>query len=630
LSWSETQIAPLLVLVTLLSMLGSMALQAWTQTTNEWLLLLNLLSYLAGGWYAVQAGWASLKRYEIDVDLLMVAAAVGAALVGAWHEGAMLLFLFSLSNVLQDYAIGRSRHAIQALLQLRPTTATLRRNRQLLTVPIEALKVGDVVVIRPGERLPADGTVSAGMSMVDQATITGESMPVQKQIGDSVFAGTVNQHGSLDVRVTKLAQESTLARIITMVEEAQERHSNAQRALDRFEQTYAKLVISAVLLLMIVSPLVSDIPFSDNFYRAMVVLVVASPCALVISVPASILSGIANAARQGILFKGGGHLEVMAGLKAIAFDKTGTITYGKPRLTDVWPVPGVSETALLKLVASAEAPSEHPVARAILQKAQAVGLSPADPQTFEAIPGRGIVAQVEGQQVLVGSEGLMLERGLSIPIELSEQVQRLESGGKTAMLVYAGAAWQGVIAVADEVRPEAKLALAQLRAAGIQHIVMLTGDNERVAARIAEEVGGIEVHAALLPDQKVAQVEALQRRYGRIAMVGDGVNDAPALATADLGIAMGAAGTDVALETADVVLMADDLLKIAYAYRLSQAARRIIYQNLAFAMSLIVILVIAALIPSLDVPLPLGVVGHEGSTIIVVLNGLRLLVWRGR
>lgn len=621
------QLEPLLVLVTLLALIFSLVAESFLDAPAGLVMTLNIISYLAGGWYATQAGLASLREGEIDVDLLMIASAVGAAAVGEWHEGAMLLFLFSLSNVLQAYAMEKSRNAIKSLLKLRPDEALVRKNGDLINVAVGDLKIGDVVVLRPGDRVPADGKVISGNSTVNQATITGESMPVTKQVNDTVFAGTVNEHGTLDIAVTKLASESTLARIIKMVEDAQERHSNTQRRLDRFEQHYAKVVIFSVLLMIFLPPLLLNVNFEDNFYRSMVLLVVASPCALVISTPASILSAIANAARKGILYKGGTYLEQMGTLKAIAFDKTGTITYGKPSVTDIWPVEGVSADELFTTLACVESLSEHPIAEAIIERAKAENRNLREPEHFQAIPGRGITAVLDGQKVLAGTESLMRESGLTVPADLLEKRAELENGGKTTVLVYAEK-WLGLVAVADKVRPEAREAIQKLRASGIEHVVMLTGDNQRTAARIAQEVGVTEFHAELLPEQKVEVLHQLEAKYGSVAMAGDGVNDAPALATAQIGIAMGAAGTDVALETADVVLMADDLRKIPYAINLSKRARQVVAQNLTFSMGVIVVLVTLALIPSIKLPLPLGVIGHEGSTIIVVLNGLRLLVWR--
>jgi len=589
-------------------------------------LLFNLLSYFFGGTFGVIEGVKSLLHREINVDLLMVLAAIGAAIVDQWHEGAILLFLFSLSNVLQNYAMDRSRNAIRALLKLRPDKATVRRGASDAVVPIEALQIGDVVLIKPGERLPIDGEVINGNSTVDQSAITGESMPVTKQVGDEVFAGTVNQNGSLEVRVTRLASESTLARIIKMVESAQESRAKTQSFMDAFEQRYALFVILAVALYIALPPLLLGADFNENFYRAMVLITVASPCALVISTPAAILSAIANAARRGILFKGGAYLEQMATIRAVAFDKTGTLTTGKLSLTDVLPN-GIARAELLRIAAAAEVNSEHPIALAVLAAAKAEGVPIQAPQDFVAIPGQGVRVALDSARVLVGTERLMQAEGLSVPPEIIAQRDQLEAEGKSALLVHHGErGWLGVIGVADTLRPNAAEFVSALRAEGVQKVIILTGDNQRVAQAIAARVGADEVRAELLPADKVTAIKALLQTYGKVAMVGDGVNDAPALASASIGIAMGAAGTDVALETADLVLMADDLSRVAYAMRLSRRARRVILQNIAFSLSVIVILVISAL--GLNLALPLGVIGHEGSTIIVVLNGLRLLTHR--
>jgi Cd2+/Zn2+-exporting ATPase len=482
------------------------------------------------------------------------------------------------------------------------------------------------VLIKPGERLPIDGEVISGSSTVDQSAITGESMPVTKQVGDEVFAGTVNQNGSLEVRVTRLASESALARIIKMVESAQESRAKTQSFMDAFEQRYALFVISAVALYIVLPPLLLGIDFNENFYRAMVLITVASPCALVISTPAAILSAIANAARRGILFKGGAYLERMATIKAVALDKTGTLTTGKLSLTDVLPN-GIARAELLRIAAAAEVNSEHPIASAILAAAKAEGVPIQAPQAFEAVPGQGVRAALDSARLLVGTERLMRAEGLSVPPEIIAQRDQLEAEGKSALLVHhSERGWLGVIGVADTLRPNAAEFVSALRAEGVQKVIVLTGDNQRVAQAIAARVGADEVRAELLPADKVTAIKALMQTYGKVAMVGDGVNDAPALASASIGIAMGAAGTDVALETADLVLMADDLSRVAYAIRLSRRARRVIFQNIAFSLSVIVILVISAL--GLNLALPLGVIGHEGSTIIVVLNGLRLLTYR--
>ncbi len=627
-SWLGTNFEALLVVITALAIAASMIFEkaempAWA------ILAANVISYLAGGYFGVIASWSSLRQKEINVDLLMVLAAAGAALVNQWHEGAILLFLFSLSNVLQDYAMGRSRRAIQSLLDLRPDTATIRRDDRLVEVAVEELRHGDVVILQPGARIPVDGRVIRGTASVNQASITGESVPVLKQPGDEVFAGTINENGALDVEVTRLSSESTLARIIQMVENAQANKANTQTALDKFEQYYAMVVIGATLLLIFLPPLLTSVSFNENFYRAMVVMVVASPCALVISTPASILSAIANGARHGVLFKGGAHLESMALIKVVAFDKTGTITTGKPIVTDVAVLNGLSENDLIKLTASAEARSEHPLANAVVKAATERQLTLAEPEVFEAVPGRGIRATIEGKDLLIGSERLFDEGNIAIPDAIRQQQEAFYKEGKTALLVYQQPEhWLGIVAIADTPRPEAKQIIEALHHVGIKKVAMLTGDNPQVAAAIASSIGIDTPYANLMPEDKVTVLNQLAAEYGPVAMVGDGVNDAPALATASLGIAMGAAGTDVAMETADVVLMSSDLSKIPYAIALSKRARRVVIQNLVFSMSVIVVLVISALLPFVHLPLPLGVVGHEGSTVIVVLNGLRLLAFK--
>ncbi len=621
----EDPFAPVLVIITAVAILTSLALEA-LDFNPTMILLINILSYVAGGYYGSRAGIESLLEREINVDLLMVLAAIGAALVDQWHEGAILLFLFSLSGVLETYAMGRSRRAIHALLELRPTVAEVRRDGQIIEVRVEDLQTGDIVVLEPGARIPIDGEVISGTSTVNQASITGESMPVLKQIGDEVFAGTLNENGIMDIRVSRPASESTLSRIIALVEEAQDNRADTQRFLDEFEQRYALFVIIAVLLLIVIPPTVFNADFSSNFYRAMVVLVVASPCALVISTPASILSAIANGARQGVLFKGGAYLEKLGDIKAIAFDKTGTLTQGTPQVTDIKVMNGLTEDELLQLVASAEARSEHPLAEAIVRTATQRNLDLAEPTSFEAVPGMGIQAEVSGKNLLIGSPRLLEKYNVTVSTEIREQRAQLEHQGKTVLIAYdQDHGCLGLIAVADKARDEAVAAIAQLKKIGVAHTAMLTGDNQRVADALGESLGMTDIYAELLPEDKVNIVKELAAKYGTVAMIGDGVNDAPALATSDIGIAMGAAGTDVALETADVVLMSSDLSRIAYAIGLSKKARRVMLQNIVFAIGMMTILVIAALLPFIEVPLPLGVVGHEGSTLVVVLNGLRLL-----
>ena len=582
-------------------------------------------AYLTGGSFAARKAFSDLRHGHANIDLLMITAAIGAATVNAWGEGAVLLGLFSSSNALEFHALERTRHAVKALMALSPEVATLLRldlPGGEMVVPVEDLAIDDIVLIRPGERVPIDGTVLTGQSDVDQAAITGESMPVAKQAGALVFAATINGSGSLQVSVTKLSRESALAKIIGFVEAARQQKSRSQRFAERFEGPYAVGVIVAAGFVTVICWLVLGWAFGDAFYRAMTLLVVASPCALVISTPASTLSALANAAKHGILFKGGNHLEDAGAIQVIAFDKTGTLTEGKPVLTDVVPLDDEwTADILLQRTASAERLSEHSLARAIVDGASARGLTLDEATNFDAIAGKGVAARVDGRDVLIGNEALFHEFGVSTSTATAE-LNRLRTEGKTAMIVGDRAKVRGLVAVADTVRPHAAAAIAELKRLGINRTIMLTGDNSIVAAAIGRELGVDEVRADLLPDDKLAVIRELMKT-DRVAMVGDGVNDAPALATATLGIAMGAGGTDVALETADVVLMADDLAKLPYAIALSRRTRRIIVQNLSFALGVIAVLVTATL--TIGIPLPLGVVGHEGSTILVVLNGLRLL-----
>ncbi|MGH2550582.1 MAG: heavy metal translocating P-type ATPase, partial [Thermomicrobiales bacterium] len=539
-----------------------------------------------------------------------------------WGEGAVLLALFSTSNALEHAALERTRRAVRSLMDLSPETATVIRSDRESTVHVRELELGDRVLVRPGERVAVDGVVVDGVSTIDQAAITGESVPVTKKRGDTVFAATINQQGALTVEVTRLAQESTLAKIIAFVEQAREEKSKTQRFTDAFEGKYAIGVIAASAIVFLMGWLGLGNEIGHSFYRAMTLLVVASPCALVISTPASTLSALANAARNGILFKGGNHLEAAGTITTIAFDKTGTLTTGQQQVTDIVSVDGIwSERELLTIAAGAERLSEHHLAEAIVNAARDREIALPTPTEFTAVAGKGIVATINGRRTFVGNNALIADEGVELG-PAGEIAQSLRRQGKTAVLVGDDTGIHGVIAVADALRPEAKAAIDGLRQAGVQRIVMLTGDNEHVARAIADQLGIDDVRADLLPEQKLTTIRDLMND-GPVAMIGDGVNDAPALATATLGVAMGGAGTDVALETADVVLMSDDLRKLPYALRLSRRARRTIVQNLTFSLSVIVVLVISALV--VGIPLPLGVVGHEGSTILVVCNGLRLL-----
>lgn len=617
---------PLFVVLTLAGIVAGMALEAFN-TTPGVLLAVRIATYFFGGFYAVQAIIEGLRERTINVDLLMVLAALGAAYVDAWNEGAILLFLFSLSNVLQQYAMDRTRQAIESLLELRPDTVMVRHGDELVPTPIEEVEVGAVVALRPGDRVPLDGVILRGSGVFDESALTGESLPVQRGEGDAVLAGTLNQSGALDIQVTKPAGESALARVIGMVSEAQARKARTQSFLDRAEQFYALGVIIGVALFITAVPPLFGVPWQENFYKGMVLLTVASPCALVISVPAALLSAIANAARNGVLFKGGAYLEELSKIKVIAFDKTGTLTYGQPTVGELLPSPGVTSEELLATVARAEYLSEHPIARAIRTYAEAQGVVVGEPERFEAVTGMGVRAVWNGLETLVGAPRLFDRAGVPIPADLLAKANQLADEGRgSVLLARRGERWLGLVTVADREREDAAVHLRALRTKGIERIVMLTGDNPRVAQAVGRRLGVDEVHAGLMPEDKMRLIGELSAAYGPTAMVGDGINDAPALASATIGVAMGAAGADAALETADVVLMRDDLGAIVYAVDLSKRAQRIVWQNIIFALAVAVALI--ALTLTIGVPLPLGVVGHEGSTILVVLNGLRLLVHR--
>ncbi|MCO5209837.1 MAG: cadmium-translocating P-type ATPase [Caldilinea sp.] len=620
------------------------ALPPWSVTT------LAVIAFVAGGYSGFVGAWEQAKEGKFDIDFLMLAAALGAALINEWVEGALLLFLFTLSGALETYAMGRTRKAIESLGKLRPATALVRRDGSEAILPVEELVIGDVVLVKPGDRLPVDGVVIGGNSSIDQSAITGESLPVSKHLGDQVFAGTINGGGALEVEVTKLASETTLSRIITLVQDAREDATPTQQFIDRFSQPYTYAVIGATLLAMILPYFFLNEPFSTTLYRAMTLLVVASPCALVISTPASALSAIAAAARQGVLFKGGAYLELMGKTDIIAFDKTGTLTPGRPVVTNIHPLTNHSVENLLRVAASAETLSEHHIAKAVIEKANELGLSLDKPIDFKALPGEGIMARFDRgghiETIYIGNDRLFMNQEMELSPAIRMIGNALQRQGKTVMLVVrrstvadtlgAERDWEvmGYIAVADALRANAAEMVEQLRANGIKHIVMMTGDNHAAADYIAGQAGIDEVYADLLPEQKLELVKEL-REQGNVAMIGDGVNDAPALATAQVGIAMGAGGTDVALETADVVLMSSDLSKLPFTLQLSRKAERIIRQNVIFSVSVIVVLVMSTIllplfIPGFLLPLPLGVVGHEGSTLIVVANGLRLLRMKPR
>lgn len=583
---------------------------------------LYLAAYALGGFFTLRDAVQSLLAKRFDIDTLMLLAAAGAAALGAWAEGALLLFLFSLGHALEHAAMDRARHAIEALAELAPKTALVRRDGAEVEVLVEELLRGDEVIVKPGQRLPSDGNVLSGNSTIDQSPVTGESVPVDKDPHDAVFAGTVNGEGVLLVEVTKLATESTLARMVQLVSEAQTQKSPTQQFANRFERIFVPAVLIGVGILIAAPPLFG-FPFAESFYRAMAVLVAASPCALAIGTPAAVLSAVARAARSGVLVKGGVHLENLGQLTAFAFDKTGTITEGKPRLTDIVTFGG-SENELLTRAAALESRSGHPLAQAIVAAAWERGLHWAEPADAEAVTGKGIRAKLGEQRIEIGN--LKLFAGEGVSAEAAAQVERMESAGRTTVLVRVDGRFAGVIGLMDTPRNGVAEMLEALRSLGVSRTIMLTGDNERVARAVANAVGLEDVRASLLPEEKVAAVAKLVEQYGQVAMLGDGVNDAPALARATVGIAMGGAGNDVALEAADVVLMGDELGKLPFAVSLSRAARAVIRQNLFIALGTIALLIPATMFGWAN--LGLAVLIHEGSTIVVVFNALRLLTYR--
>ncbi len=581
-----------------------------------------LVAFLAGGIPAAIGAFQNLFQKKLDIDLLMVLAAIAAALVGEARDGAILLFLFSLAGTLEEYAMGNTKRAVVALMKLRPDEANLEgADGQMTRVAVESLEIGDVVVVKPGERIPVDGSILSGTSAVDQSSMTGESVPVDKDTGDNVFAGTVNGHGVLRVTVEKTASHSTLAQMITLVTEAQAKRSPSERFSDWFGERYTILVLVGSTLALL-GFILFGIPYTEAFYKAATLLVVASPCAIVISVPAAILSALAASARRGMLFKGGAALETFAQIDIVAFDKTGTLTEGKMKVTKVVPL-AVSEHQLMQLAASLEANSEHPIAKSILAHAATFNIKPTAAEKAEAVPGKGLYATIEGHKYFAGNRKMLLEAGIAVDAKTEEALAMLETEGKTAVII-GNTSVLGVIGVSDTVRESAKSTIAALRKSGINRIVMLTGDHEAVAQAVALEIGieSSDVYAELMPADKVAMVEKL-RAEGKVSFVGDGVNDAAALATSHVGVAMGTAGSDVALEAADVALLSDDLGALLRARTLSLQANRIIKQNLVFAIGILILMVIVTIFFYL--PLPLGVIGHEGGTLLVVANGLRLL-----
>lgn len=599
-------------------------------------------AYFFGGYFTLMEAVENLRRRQFQIDSLMLVAAIGAAFLSKWGEGALLLFLFSIGHSLEQYAMGRARRAIEALARLAPETASVRRGATLETVAVGDLAVGDIVVVKPNERIPSDGVVIAGESSVDQAPITGESAPVDKRAAPDraldfataaadyqVFAGTINGPGALEIRVARKASETTLARVVKMVAEAEAQKSPTQQFTSKFERIFVPSVLAGVGLLML-AWVVIDEPFAVSFYRAMAVLVAASPCALAISVPSAVLSGVARAARGGVLVKGGAPLENLGALTAMAFDKTGTLTEGRPRMTDVSPSDGVDENELLAVAVAVERLSDHPLAAAVVRDGgeRLKGYSVPIATGVKSLTGKGVQATVVGRATVIGKPGLFeADPGPKPSDALWSEVRRLETGGRTVMVVRHGDRFLGAIGVMDTERTVARDVIRRLRHMGIKRLIMLSGDNQSVADAIAAKLDLTEARGGLMPEDKVEFICQLQAEEGKVAMVGDGVNDAPALANATVGIAMGAAGSDVALETADVALMSDNLAHLPFAVGLSRQTSAIIKQNLWASLGMV-----AVLIPATIFGLKIGaaVIFHEGSTLLVVANALRLLAYKDK
>jgi Cd2+/Zn2+-exporting ATPase len=587
---------------------------------------------VTGGWYIVPRGVRAAMNRALDMNFLMSVAAVGAVLIGEYEEGASAMFLFAVAQLLEAYSMDRARNAIRALMDLSPAEATVLRDGREERVPVDRVRVGETVVVRPGEKIPVDGRVLTGRSGVDQAPITGESMPVDKEPGAEVFAGSLNGEGALEVRSSKPASDTTLARIIHAVEEAQASRAPSQAFVDRFARVYTPAVVALALLVLLGPPLAGWGNWDTWIYRALALLVVACPCALVISTPVTIVSALAGGARRGILIKGGLHLENAGRARVVALDKTGTLTEGRPEVVEVVSLDGAAPSEVVALAAAAEARSQHPLARAVLRHAEEQGVAVRPAADLQAITGRGLRARIGAETVYLGNERLFTELG-ALDAAARTGLEAQAAGGRTAVLVGTAedggsVRVQGIISIADRVRPGAADALRELHRAGIERVVMLTGDNQGTARAVAASLGGPgtgvdEFRAELLPEDKTAAVEELRRAYGAVLFVGDGVNDAPALAAADVGVAMGAGGTDVALETADIALMADDLSRLATTIRLARKAERIIRANIAFSLLTKALFVILAVLGYAT--LWMAVAADMGASLLVVLNGLRAL-----
>lgn len=599
---------------------GGLAILLKADTTLTTPLL--AISTIAGGWFIAPRGIRAARSGFLDMNFLMTIAAIGAAAIGEWGEAASAVFLFAVAQMLEVYSMDRARSAIKKLMDLSPPEAIVVREGQQVTVSVGDVRIGEVIAVRPGQRVALDGTVLSGRSSLNQAPITGESIPVDKEPGSEIFAGSINLQGALEIRVTKLVEDTTLARIIHAVEEAQAARAPSQSFVDRFARIYTPAVVAFAFAVAVVPPLIGIGSWNEWFYRALTMLVIACPCALVISTPVSIVSGLAGAARGGILIKGGAHLENAGAITTVALDKTGTLTFGRPAVTDVIPLDGHRASDILRWAAAIEQHSEHPLAAAIIQQSRKQGTDIPRSTDFEALIGRGAKARIDGKIFYLGNERLCRELG-ALTDETERHLKKSEQSGKTAVVLIREKQPLGVIAISDEVRPNAAQAMAELRKLGVSRLVMLTGDNRRTASAVAEKAAITEYHAGLLPEDKVRIVRELEQQGEKVAFVGDGVNDAPALAAATVGIAMGAAGTDVALETADIALMGDDLQRMSLAMRLSRKTLLIIKQNIWFSIAIKFVFLVLALAGWAT--LWMAVAADMGASLVVIANALRAL-----
>ena len=610
-----------MTLISLLFLVIGTIISFQTSEADPYAILFFALSIVIGGYEMFWSGLKNLSRFYFDMKSLMTIAIIGAAIIGEWREGAVVVFLFAVSEALEAYSMNKARQSIRQLMDIAPARAIIRRNNETMELGTEEIIIGDTLIVKPGQKIAMDGEVISGKSSVNQAPITGESMPVKKAQGDEVFAGTLNEEGALEVRVTKRVEDTTIAKIIHLVEEAQAEKAPSQKFVDQFAKYYTPIIILIAVLVAVIPPIFTG-DWQAWIYQGLAVLVVGCPCALVVSTPVAIVTAIGNAAKQGVLIKGGIHLEEMGRLQAIAFDKTGTLTKGYPEVTDLETDASFTESEVLQKVASVESYSNHPLARAIVNHASSQNLSHSTTENFQSVTGKGVKAFVDGVEVTIGSLK-WAEEICVISDEVKTKVEALQKQGKSVMIVVFNDQYAGHLAVADAIRETSSTILTKLKELGMKHIVMLTGDHPTTAVAIGRLLELTDVRAGLMPEEKLEAVKSLRNEFGRVAMVGDGMNDAPALAAASVGIAMGGAGTDAALETADVALMADDLEKLPYTIQLSRKALRIIKENIMFALGLKIVALLL-IIPGW-LTLWIAIFADMGATLLVVLNSMRLL-----